>query len=106
LKIKKEKFEDIKGAIRSSISKDRQYNDQKGNQKQYIEGDNTMAKSVKIPKGQSEAVYRRTDNKGAIRSSISKDRQYNDQKKKGQTMIYKTLHKKRSSNTNPTKERG
>jgi hypothetical protein len=75
LKIKKEKFEDIKGAIRSSISKDRQYNDQKGNQKQYIEGDNTMAKSVKIPKGQSEAVYRRTDNKGAIRSSISKDRQ-------------------------------
>jgi hypothetical protein len=54
LKIKKEKFEDIKGAIRSSISKDRQYNDQRyqrGNQKQYIEGDNTMAKSVKIPKG-------------------------------------------------------
>jgi hypothetical protein len=40
------------------------------------------------------AVYQRTDNKGVIRSSISKDRQYNDQKKKGQTMIYKTLHRR------------
>jgi len=34
------------------------------------------------------------DTKGLIRSRKSKkDRQHNDQKKKGQTMIYKTLHK-------------
>ena len=57
-------------------------------------------KSLKIPKGQSESVYRRTDNtmterkrtkeqeefedsKGAIRIRISKkNRQHNDRKKK------------------------
>jgi len=48
-------------------------------------------KSLKIPKGQSESVYRRwTDNTMAKRKST-----------KGQTTIYKT-----SSNTNPTKNRG
>jgi hypothetical protein len=34
------------------------------------------------------------DTKEVIRSCKSKDRQYSDQKKKGQTMIYKTLHRK------------
>jgi hypothetical protein len=33
------------------------------------------------------------DTKEVIRSHKSKDRQYNGQKKKGQTMIYKTLEK-------------
>jgi hypothetical protein len=36
-----------------------------------------------------------------------KDRQYNGQSKKGQTIIDKTLHRKQIlSNTNPTKNRG
>jgi hypothetical protein len=47
------------------------------------------------------------DTKGIIRRSKSKkDRQYNGVKKtmtKGETMIYKTLHRKDLSNTNPTK---
>ena len=34
------------------------------------------------------------DVKGAIRSRKSKERQYNAKKTKGQTMIYKTLHRK------------
>ena len=34
------------------------------------------------------------DTKGVIRICKSKDRQHNGQKKKGQTTIYKTLHKK------------
>ena len=34
------------------------------------------------------------DVKGAIRSRKSKERQYNAKKTKGQTMIYKILHKK------------
>jgi len=37
-------------------------------------------KSLKIPKGQSESVYRRTDNTMAKKST------------KGQTMIYKKTH--------------
>ena len=44
------------------------------------------------------------DNTGVIRNRKSKkDRQYNGQNKKGQTMIYKTLQRKnqRSINTNP-----
>jgi hypothetical protein len=40
--------------------------------------------SLKIPKGQSESVYRRTDNTMAKRKHI-----------KGQTTILKTLHRKR-----------
>jgi hypothetical protein len=39
--------------------------------------------SLKIPKGQSESVYRRTDNTMAKRKHI-----------KGQTTILKTLHRK------------
>ena len=70
---------------------------------------------MKISKRQSEAVnhrmltgkkdkrtnndlqnttYKIKDTKGVIRSYKSKDRQYNGQKKKEQTMIYKTLHRK------------
>jgi hypothetical protein len=54
-------------------------------------------KSLKIPKGQSESVYRRrTDNTMAKRKST-----------KGQTTIYKTYTQiQRSSNTNPTKNGG
>jgi len=46
------------------------------------------------------------DTKGVIRSHKSKDRHYNDQKKKdkGQRMADKTLHRKlKLNNTNPTK---
>ena len=82
-----EEFEDTKGAIRIRISKkNRQHNDrkktdkrtrrvwryQRGNQNSYIEKEQTTQwpkekgqkdkKSLKIPKGQSESVYRRTDN--------------------------------------------
>ena len=49
------------------------------------------------------------DTKGAIKNHISKNRQHNDQKKstKVQTTIGKTyISNKRSSNTNPTKNRG
>ena len=80
-----------------------------GNQNSYIGEEQTTQwpkekgqkdkKSLKIPKGQSEFVYRRTDNtmtdrkrtkgqeefedtKGAIRIRISKNRQHNDRKKK------------------------
>ena len=62
-----EEFEDTKGAIRIRISKkNRQHNGQK------------------IPKGQSESVYRRrTDNTMAKRKST-----------KEQAAIYKTLHRK------------
>ena len=44
--------------------------------------------SLKIPKGQSEFVYRRTDNTMAKRKHI-----------KGQTTILKTLHRKRVRRT-------
>ena len=88
-----EEFEDTKGAIRIRISKNRQHNDRKKKGQK-------DKKSLKIPKGQSESVYRRrTDNtmterkrtkgqeefedsKGAIRIRISKNRQHNDRKKK------------------------
>ena len=52
--------------------------------------------SLKIPKGQSESVYRRrTDNTMGGKST------------KEQTTIYKTcIWNKRSSNTNPTKNQG
>ena len=71
-----EKFEDIKGVIRSRKLKDRQYNGQK------------------IPKGSSEAVsWRRTDNTIAKRKRTT-----------GQTTIYKTTHRKpKIKNTNPIK---
>jgi hypothetical protein len=54
-------------------------------------------KSLKIPKGQSESVYRRRkENTMAKRKST-----------KGQTTIYKTyIYNKRSSNTSPTINRG
>jgi hypothetical protein len=62
INVYKEEFEDTKGAIRNRISKkNRQHNGQK------------------IPKGQSETVYRRTDNTMAKRKST-----------KGQTTIDKT----------------
>ena len=48
---REEKFEDTKGATRSRISKNRQHN------------------GKKISKGQSEAVFRRTDNTMAKRKS-------------------------------------
>ena len=89
-----EEFEDTKGVIRIRISKNRQHN----GQKEKVQKDK---KSLKIPKGLSESVYRRrTDNtmakrkstkgqeefedtKGAIRIRISKkNRQHNGQKKK------------------------
>jgi hypothetical protein len=89
-----EEFEDTKGAIRIRISKNRQHNDRKKKGQK-------DKKSLKIPKGQSESVYRkRTDNtmterkrtkgqeefedtKGAIRIRISKkNRQHNDREKK------------------------
>ena len=99
---------DTKGAIRTSISKK-----------------NRQHKVQKIPKGQSEPVYRRTDNtmakryqrgnqnqyieeeqttqwpkdtKGAIRISISKkNRQYNGQKiPKGQS---EPVYRRRTDNT-------
>jgi hypothetical protein len=61
INVYKEEFEDTKGAIRNRISKkNRQHNGQK------------------IPKGQSETVYRRTDNTMAKRKST-----------KGQTTIDK-----------------
>ena len=54
----------------------------------------TNKKRLKIPKGQSESVYRRrTENTMAKRKST-----------KGQTTINKT-YIQRSSNTNPTKNR-
>ena len=34
------------------------------------------------------------DTKWVIKSRKSKDKQYNGQKEKGQTMMYKTLHRK------------
>jgi len=46
------------------------------------------------------------DTKGVIIIRKSKDRQHKRKRKKGQTTIHKTLHRKISSNTNPTKNRG
>jgi hypothetical protein len=45
----------------------------------HIHDNSLFKKSLKIPKGQSESVYRRTDNTMAKRKST-----------KGQTAIYKT----------------
>ena len=58
--------------------------------------DHGLVKSLKIPKWSSESINRRTDN--------TMDRR---KRTKGQTTIYKTLHKnKRSNITNPTKNAG
>ena len=46
-------------------------------------------KSVKIPKGYSESVNRRTGN---IMAKRQKNRQHNGPNEKRQTTIYKTLH--------------
>ena len=98
-----EEFEDTKGAIRIRISKNRQHNDRKKKGQK-------DKKSLKIPKGQSESVYRRTDNtmterkrqKGKKKSlKIPKEKSESVYRRtdntmvkrkstKGQTTIYKT----------------
>jgi hypothetical protein len=59
----------------------------KGNQKPHFEEGQT----TQWPKG----------TKKIIRSRNSKDRQHNGQKKKGQTTIYKTLHRKDQATRTP-----
>jgi hypothetical protein len=58
-----EKLEDAKGAIRSGKSQDRQCN-----------GKTKKDKCWKIPKGQSEAANRRTDNAMAKRNRTNVER--------------------------------
>jgi hypothetical protein len=63
-----EEFEDTKGVIRIRISKNRQHN----GQKEKVQKDK---KRLKIPKGLSEAVYRRrTDNTKAKKKKYKRTR--------------------------------
>ena len=86
-KAEEEKFEDIKGVIRSCKSKkdDRQYNDQKKKDRQY--------------NGQKK--------KGRQYNDQKKDRQYNDQKKKDKqwSTIQNTTQKKVLATRTPLETR-
>ena len=95
-KAEEEKFEDIKGVIRSCKSKkdDRQYNDQKKKDRQY----NGQKK---------DRQYNGQKKKGRQYNDQKKDRQYNDQKKKDKqwSTIQNTTQKKVLATRTPLETR-